>query len=573
MDLIFTNAAKEDVGVLFDYEFDLAFGENENDFELTIQQSAHCIEPGSFIYIEGTEYGGIVDSIAVNTVQQSITYSGRTWHGILAGNVIEPDVGYDYFIVNGDANVIISTLIDKLGLSDLFVASPEVSDIKVAEYAFHRYTDAYKGIRQMLAENSGKLKFEHRTDKVVLSAVYLADYSQNEEFDDSQVDFSVKKNFKPTNHLICLGSGNLKNRYVIHLFTDENGGIQPFKTTEKPLSDADYILDTSHQVLFGVDEVADVYDFPSAQTTENFVKLTEQPSDWASNYAAYFTQDEDDRYINVEGVPEEQATVLTVQPSDWAEKFGKYFALIDGKYKTVEAVTVDEYRMQTQKPDDWETNYQNYFTYFTDGVEDHWDAVRAESATRYNVQTKRPSDWSTNFGNYYRYSWNDEVGYHYVKVTWDYRWDEETEEYFQVIPAWQPSKFYTAEKYSVAPVWQRNKYYTIDPKTGAPEFTSDTFYSVKTVIVNPPFAVNKYFIKKFDHFAELVSGAVEKLKDSFNCNSISIALDLEGSYDIGDIVGATEHTTGIAVWQPITKKIVTIKNSRETVNYEIGKVI
>ena len=573
MDLIFTNAAKEDVGVLFDYEFDLAFGEDENNFELTIQQSAHCLEPGSFIYIEGTEYGGIVDSITVNTEQQSITYSGRTWHGILAGNVIEPEAGYDYFVVNGDANAILATLIDKLGLSDLFVASAEASDIQIAEYTFRRYTDGYKGIRQMLADNSGKLKIEHRTDKVVLSAVYLADYSQNEEFDASQVDFSVKKNFRPTNHLICLGSGNLKNRFVIHLFTDENGGIQPYKTTEKPLSDEDYILDTSQQVLFGVEEVADVYDYSSAQTIENFVKLTEQPDDWATNYAAYFSKDENDSYTNVEGIPEEQGTVLTEQPSDWAEKYGKYFTLVDGKFKTVEAVTVDEYKLQTKKPDDWETNYQNYFTYFTDGVEDIWNAARPTSATRYNVQTKKPSDWETNFGNYYKYSWDRRTGGCYTKVTMVKKWDAWREMYVEELPEWCPSMYYTAEGFSVAPIWLSGTYYTLNPITGAPDFASGTFYAVNIANLTPPFAMNKYFVKKYDHFTELVTGAIDKLKESFNCDSISISLDLEGSYDIGDIVGATEHTTGIAVWQPITKKIVTIKNSRETVNYEIGRVI
>ena len=41
--------------------------------------------------------------------------------------------------------------------------------------------------------------------------------------------------------------------------------------------------------------------------------------------------------------------------------------------------------------------------------------------------------------------------------------------------------------------------------------------------------------------------------------------------DIGDIVGAVEPTTGIEVWQPITKKIVKIKNNqKEIISYEVG---
>ena len=482
MDLIYTNAAKEDVGVLFDYEFDLAFGVDENDFECKVQDDNHCMEPGSFLYIEGTEYGGIVDSIAVDTDSHTITYSGRTWHGILAGNVIEPDSGYDYFIANGDANRVIADMIQRLDIGSVFTASEEDSGINITNYAFSRYVDAYSGIRKMLADVCGKLKMEYKHDTVVLSAVYLTDHSHNEEWDDSQAAFSIKKNFRPVNHLICLGTGNLKERHVIHLFTDENGGIQPYKTTEQPLSDADYILDTTHQVLFGVEEVADVYDYSSAQTTENFIKLTEQPSDWASNYAAYFKQDDNDSYVSVEGVEEAHATALTAQPSDWADNYGKYSMLVDGKYKTVEAVTIDEYNLQSAKPSDWETNYKNYFTYFTDGVEDIWTAARPDKATRYHIQTKKPSDWEENYKNYFMVG---STGFIPVQPWQD--WDDMTKKYTYYTPDWEPKKYYTAEQYDVAPPWEDGKYYKLTPRTGAPNFVSGMYYTVQIDIVNPPF--------------------------------------------------------------------------------------
>ena len=83
MDLIYTNSAREDIGVLLDYELDLAFGADENNFECRIASASHCCEAGSLLYMEGTEYGGIVDSIQSDTEAQEITYIGRTWHGIL----------------------------------------------------------------------------------------------------------------------------------------------------------------------------------------------------------------------------------------------------------------------------------------------------------------------------------------------------------------------------------------------------------------------------------------------------------------------------------------------------------
>lgn len=475
--------------------------------------------------------------------------------------VIPGEVKYDYHVVNGEANTVIRDLIEYLGLSNIFTADEAESGILVKNYHFERYTDAYKGIRKMLAEFGGKLKLTYKRDTVILSAVPLVDYSLDEEFDASQVDFQVKKNFRPVNHLICLGSGNLKDRHVIHLFSDEYGGIQPYKTTENPVCDGDYILDKSNQVLFGVEEVADVYDYSSAQTTENYIRLEEQPDDWATKYADYFTQDETSSFVNVEGVPEDVYTALTEQPGDWAKKFASYFYLTEeGKFKTVEAVTTDTYIKQTAKPADWETNYANYFTYFTDGVVDHWNPVQADKATRYLPQTKQPSDWQTNYKNYYDSPWGSPVD------------PDENKSGKEITPSWEPKRFYTAEDYDVAPEWKSGTYYTLNSTTGAPDFVPGNYYSMQTIIVNPPFAKKKYFRKEFDHFKEMLVGALDKMQEFFNCDSVSIDLDLEGVYDIGDIVGATEHETGVAVWQPITKKIVSISNNKESINYEIGVI-
>ena len=90
MDLIYMNSSKEDVGVLMNYDFDLAFGADENNFECHISSKAHCCDHGYYLYIEGTEYGGIVDDIQVKTEDNEVVYCGRTWHGILGSKVIMP---------------------------------------------------------------------------------------------------------------------------------------------------------------------------------------------------------------------------------------------------------------------------------------------------------------------------------------------------------------------------------------------------------------------------------------------------------------------------------------------------
>ena len=90
MDLIFTNKNHEDMGVLQDFDLDLAFGADENDFECSVPAASHCCEAGSLLYMEGTEYGGIVDTIESDTEAKEVKYKGRTWHGILGSKVIEP---------------------------------------------------------------------------------------------------------------------------------------------------------------------------------------------------------------------------------------------------------------------------------------------------------------------------------------------------------------------------------------------------------------------------------------------------------------------------------------------------
>src|SRR5574343_863853 len=100
MDLIYADENMVDIGVLDNYNFDLAYGNSENDFELTMSISNNVVNQDNYIYIEHTEYGGIVDSIAPSTDSSTITYSGRTWTGILDSYVVYPSVGNDYIELN-----------------------------------------------------------------------------------------------------------------------------------------------------------------------------------------------------------------------------------------------------------------------------------------------------------------------------------------------------------------------------------------------------------------------------------------------------------------------------------------
>lgn len=254
MDLIYTDTNHNDVGVLKDYTFDLAYGSDENDFELVLDLNHHCCEPGCLIYIEGTEYGGIIDTINVVTKDNKLSYKGRTWHGVLASKIIEPPEGYAYAIHAGDANAVIHGVIERIGLLDLFDVSSEDSGMRIKDYAFDRYVDAYSGINKMLTTVSGKLKFTFTNDKVVISAVPIVDYSKDERFDNDQIGMQIEKAYNSVNHLICLGKGELTNRQVVHLYRDAQGSVS--KT----------------QTFFGLQEVVEVLDYPNAESTDELIK-------------------------------------------------------------------------------------------------------------------------------------------------------------------------------------------------------------------------------------------------------------------------------------------------------------
>lgn len=253
MDLIYTNPNKEDLGVLQNYDMDLAFGADENNFECTISASTHCCSAGSLLYMEGTEYGGIIDGIRSKSDAQEVTYSGRTWHGILNSKVIEPDSGSAYLKLTGEANAVIGSLIDRMGLSGLFEASSDDSGLNIKSYQMNRYIKGFDGIGKMLGSVGARLQVEFRGHKVILSAVKKYDFTQDEEFDSDQCDFDIKKQFKTVNHLICLGSGELENRTVIHLFADKDGNI------------------SQTQTQFGMDELTDIYDYASVESDEELL--------------------------------------------------------------------------------------------------------------------------------------------------------------------------------------------------------------------------------------------------------------------------------------------------------------
>lgn len=250
MDVTYTDTKHVDVGELVDPTLDLAFGENENDFELTHADPELILQPGSLVSVDGTEYGGIVDSTKaqVENGVTTVTWSGRTWHGILAGKILSPDSGQDRLTVSGDVHTILSTIIKRIGLSGLFSTPDGTLGTTVSGYSFRRYINAYDGLRMMLTSVGLRLAIARVQGVVRLTGVPIAEYTGVDP--DIGVDFTVKRDWLRVNHLVGLGKGTLKNRAVSHWYADKNGTV------------------SQKQSLTGVDEICEAYEQTSSEGTE-----------------------------------------------------------------------------------------------------------------------------------------------------------------------------------------------------------------------------------------------------------------------------------------------------------------
>lgn len=631
MDLIYADETRKDLGVLQSYSMDMAYGSDENDFQCAVDRRDHCCDKGYFIYVENEEYGGVVDRIRVNTEKDEILYKGRTWHGILENKAICPDPGDDYLVLAGEANDVIQEIIDRIGLSSLFVASTEDSGITIVAYQMERYCYAYSGIRKMLKEFYGKLQMRWVNGMIVLSAEPRYDYSQDEEFDTSQVDFQLEKNFRPVNHMICLGQGDLKERAVIHIFTDEYGGIQPYLKPgiTDPVKDEDYILDESKKVMVDQDEVVEVYDIPNAEITSNYVVLTaepedwstncedyyyyepkietvdneevdvggsykevamvelkyilttKQPYDWTENFAFYFTYDNsNDSYSRVTGT--KTYRLLTSKPGNWAAAYEDYYTYSGGQYSKVSGVTSTTYTKQTKQPSDWKKNYGNYYILFNDGTLSEYRSVDGITYYTYDRQTSKPSDWNTNYGSYYRPATASEL-----KKNKNKKWYNVEKTSKNKVPTWRAKKYYTRHSHEKAPAWKAAIRYTRTDRTvsptwaantyyqevgnTAPTWAAGTYYEETDLKVAPEWISGTYFKKYLDRMAVMVAEVIEKLAEYHASDDLNIDLEeTERVYDVGDLVGTIEQVTGLDAVQEVIKKIIKIQNDDIVISYEVG---
>ena len=241
MDVVIAGADGSPLFQTDDFTLDLAYGADQNDFELS-GLSGPALSRGWRWWVDGTPWGGVVDTVRVRASRDGVSalsYKGRSVQGVMASKVVEPPAGESHLVVSGEANAVIAQLLDRCDVPWL-AASAADSGVELAPFTVHRYATLYDALRMALASAGARLAVTFVDGTPVLSAVAADTYG---DVPSERVGFDAERTYRPCNHLIGLGAGEGASREVVHWYADASGAV------------------SQTQTLTGLDEVEDTYDY------------------------------------------------------------------------------------------------------------------------------------------------------------------------------------------------------------------------------------------------------------------------------------------------------------------------
>lgn len=250
MALIIFNAERHDVGTAKPFSLDIEAG-GENWISVTLE------EQGVYgAYIPGTEFGGLLEKVTETTDSRFIKYEGHTWRGLLSRKILTPPPGADYYTTPaGDAQDVLETLIG--GRFDWLIRAAASTGVSVAAHQYSRYCTILEAIEELCRDNGLKLELEadnHDGYTICFAALTPAVNIGAVYGEDSRYKMRWTDDGTGINHLICLGSGELRDRYVLNLYADTAGNIG---TT---------------QTITGLAERTAVYDYGSIENNADLEK-------------------------------------------------------------------------------------------------------------------------------------------------------------------------------------------------------------------------------------------------------------------------------------------------------------
>mgnify|MGYP000856612493 FL=1 len=594
--IYYTDHSRNDLGMMDTYKVSLDLAD-EKDFEITATE--FLIPEYGWWYILGTEIGGIVDKYETDSSAGTVKYTGRSFRGLL-NSYVAKTYGATRILQGGITDIINELLTEQAidyAICDAAYVDESIDTI-VGAYEFKAGHTVYDAIIGAAASIDMTIAIEFKSDKIIHIIPILkqdhTDYLKYSGIDAAQ--FQIGHSHVLTNHLVLTSIDDSGNFRKIHMFTNANGTIQPYRTTDTPFTASDYILDESGKVLTGVDEKAEWKECNDSPV-EKYRKLSGQPYGWDSEYGDYFYQtietDSDGTvqvsYKNFEGVETETMTLTTAQPSDWATNFSDYYEKSydqsAGKYVYNAAggntsLDTSSVTAISRCPDDWSYNYGQYYKKVQSGTGYVYEAYASSSKDKYVRMTDQPTDWTTNFTSYYRKVYKKKVtvkgkttyqivdtisadGAYYITCKAD------DDKKGGKIPSFKKRPHYRKDTATVIPKYVSGDCYRLNTNTTAPTWEANRYYSGKKETKAPPFDFLNSYEKVYDHYESMCNTGVEFFEGLTADTIRAVTID-DFNANIGDIVGGTDEMTGLSVVADVTNINITIEKGIVTTDYEIG---
>lgn len=252
-EIIVAKANGEEIRSALYTEYDFETGDDKNSTFLVtfLKDEWMTIPDGGRLYIPQTEYGGLYKKTEIVSKYGTVAAGGYTWRGLMHRKIIQPPSGQNYAVDSGELNSIIKARVEA-AFPNLMTGSNESTEVSVS-YQYNRYCTLYDGLKALLASVGYRLRlaYDQSLEKVIVDAAPIMDYSNEIEYSsDMNAYYRMTLDYMGINHLICLGSGELSSRIVIHLYVDRNGRI------------------STRQTYFDEDEICAIYDYKGASRDE-----------------------------------------------------------------------------------------------------------------------------------------------------------------------------------------------------------------------------------------------------------------------------------------------------------------
>ncbi len=461
-------------GIISDFTFDLAYGKDENDFEITTPENEML--QGYYWYIKDTEYGGVVDEIEARSNSAEVIYKGRSWQGILnsfsgvqISEVTTDDLVWssngleqgEFVNFNGSARSLLEHIVNDLQLP---ITITDDTYEEVLNYTVNANQYLYDMLTEICTSLRLKMKMYYEGG-ICLGIEQANDYTQKQYFDNSQYVITANSNVRIPNHLIGIYRKEGQAPIIKHIYTDEQGNVQPYYVLdanhEKPMYNAEYYRCEDNKVVSGINEIVEVVE--GGSTVENYDVVTQMvgdddehifgtsgntpfvrnaPYDWADEYfQSYYRQTQDENNNVKYEIYEEQEweyeefNPRSVTLNEWKRIWGNYFkrnGVDDEGNPKYERLTDDDvadtgvpYVVNrdpngdiTPQPSWWKNDWKEAkWREFRDG-QYIWHDAEGNKAYGWSKQilgSQTPDRWSQEKGDYY-FDWTYTIEWK-VKVT------------------------------------------------------------------------------------------------------------------------------------------------------------